>query len=204
MRKIFNPMKTEETDSSTETIQDQSTNVTGHEGALPNGNNPELGEHETVEIEQNPISAEEKWMKEANEWRDKYLRLSAEFDNSRKRHIKERIELLSTASADVIRELLPILDDFERAIKANETLDDIVAVKEGFNLIHQKFYKRLEAKGLKPMEAIGKPFDTDFHEAITQIPAPTEDLKGKVVDELEKGYLLNDKVIRFSKVVIGQ
>ena len=197
-------MKTEETENSTETTQDPIVNPIGREEALPEGHNPEIGEHEAPVVEETPISAEEKWMKEANEWRDKYLRLSAEFDNSRKRNAKERIDLLSTASADVIRELLPILDDFERAIKANETLEDIVVVKEGFNLIHQKFYKRLELKGLKPMESTGKPFDTDYHEAITQIPAPSEDLKGKVVDELEKGYLLNDKVIRFSKVVIGQ
>ncbi|MEN9639627.1 MAG: hypothetical protein RLZZ262_1496 [Bacteroidota bacterium] len=141
---------------------------------------------------------------EAAEWRDKYLRLYAEFDNFRKRTMKERADLLSTASADVIKEMLPILDDFDRAVKANEVVEDIQAVKEGFVLIHQKLYKKLEMKGLKPISAKDQVFDTDFHEAITQIPAPTEDLKGKVVDEVEKGYLLNEKIIRFSKVVIGQ
>lgn len=141
---------------------------------------------------------------EAAEWRDKYLRLYAEFDNFRKRTMKERADLLSTASADVIKEMLPILDDFDRAVKANETVEDIQAVKEGFVLIHQKLYKKLEMKGLKPIQAKDQVFDTDFHEAITQIPAPTEELKGKVVDEVEKGYMLNEKIIRFSKVVIGQ
>jgi molecular chaperone GrpE len=97
-----------------------------------------------------------------------------------------------------------VVDDFDRAVKANENVEDVSVLKEGFALIHHKLYKRLESKGLKPIEATGKSFDTDFHEAITQIPAPSEDLKGKVVDEVEKGYLLNEKVIRFSKVVIGQ
>lgn len=141
---------------------------------------------------------------DAAEWRDKYLRLYAEFDNFRKRTMKERADLLSTASADVIKEMLPILDDFDRAVKANETVEDIQAVKEGFILIHQKLYKKLEMKGLQPIQAKDQVFDTDFHEAITQIPAPTEELKGKVVDEVEKGYMLNEKIIRFSKVVIGQ
>lgn len=204
VRKIFNTMMNEETENQTQTTQTESTHIPENESALPDGHNPDMGEHETPQVESAPVSAEEKWMKEANEWRDKYLRLSAEFDNSRKRHTKERIELLGSASADVIKELLPVLDDFDRAVKANETTENIEVVKEGFNLIHQKFYKKLESKGLKPVDATGKPFDTDFHEAITQIPAPSDDLKGKVVDELEKGYLLNDKVIRFSKVVIGQ
>lgn len=204
MRKIFNTMMNEETENTTQTTQAESTGIPENEAALPNANNPDIGEHETPEVESAPVSAEEKWMKEAAEWRDKYLRLSAEFDNSRKRHTKERLELLATASADVIKELLPVLDDFDRAVKANETIEDVNVVKEGFNLIHQKFYKKLEAKGLKPIDATGTTFDTDFHEAITQIPAPEESLKGKVVDELEKGYLLNEKVIRFSKVVIGQ
>jgi molecular chaperone GrpE len=89
-------------------------------------------------------------------------------------------------------------------VKANESTDDVAVIKEGFVLIHNKMYRKLESKGLKPLDATGKPFDTDFHEAITSIPAPTEDLKGKVVDEVEKGYLLNEKVLRYSKVVIGQ
>ncbi|HEY8403128.1 MAG TPA: nucleotide exchange factor GrpE [Flavobacteriales bacterium] len=146
----------------------------------------------------------EKWQKEAAEWKDKYMRLYAEFDNFRKRSIKEKSDILATAAAGIVKDLLPVMDDFDRAVKANETTEDIQAVKEGFVLIQQKFNSALTAKGLKPINAIGQVFDTDYHEAITQIPAPSEDMKGKVVDELEKGYLLNDKVVRFSKVVIGQ
>ncbi len=142
--------------------------------------------------------------RELAEWKDKYMRLFAEFDNFRKRNAKERIELISTAAGDILKEMLPVIDDFDRAIKANETLEDVTVIKEGFTLIHNKMYKKLESKGLKPIDATGKPFDTDFHEAITSIPAPSEDLKGKVVDEVEKGYLLHEKVLRFSKVVIGQ
>jgi molecular chaperone GrpE len=174
------------------------------EQALPDNHNPDLGAPEESAKSSQPLTDLEKWQLEASDWKDKYLRLCAEFDNFRKRNMKERAELLSTASADVIRELLPVIDDFDRAVKANESVEDIAAVKEGFVLIHHKLYKKLESKGLKPIEAAGESFDTDFHEAITQIPAPSEDMVGKVVDELEKGYLLHDKVIRFSKVVIGQ
>lgn len=174
------------------------------EAALTDAHNPDLGTPETSAEEQTPDNETEKWKHEAGEWRDKYMRLYAEFDNFRKRSMKERSELLSTASSDVIKELLPILDDFDRAVKANESVEDISIVREGFVLIHQKIYRKLETKGLKPMESTGQVFDTDYHEAITQIPAPSPDMVGKVVDEVEKGYMLNDKVIRFSKVVIGQ
>lgn len=149
-------------------------------------------------------SKEKELQEKVDEINDKYLRLYSDFDNYRKRTIKERIELSKTASEEIIIELLPILDDFERANKSNETSKDCEAIKDGINLIYSKFKSTLEKNGLKPIEAIGKEFDTDYHEAITQIPAPSDDLKGKIVDEIEKGYQLNDKVIRFSKVVIGQ
>lgn len=139
-----------------------------------------------------------------DELNDKYLRLYSEFDNYRKRTIKEKIDLGKTASAEVISDLLPVVDDFERAIKSTEDSDDCDAFKEGIDLIFNKLKGVLEKKGLKPIEAIGKEFDTDFHEAIAYTPAPSKNLKGKIVDETEKGYMLNDKVIRFSKVVIGQ
>lgn len=147
---------------------------------------------------------EEELQNQLNEINDKYLRLYSEFDNYRKRTIKERIDLGKTASEEVIIDLLPVLDDFERAIKSNEESKDCSAIKDGINLIYTKFKSTLEKKGLKPIETKGIEFDTDFHEAITQIPAPSDDLKGKIVDEIEKGYQLGDKVIRFSKVVIGQ
>ena len=134
---------------------------------------------------------------------DKYLRLYAEFDNFRRRTTKERIELLQTAGKEIIVSMIPVLDDFERAGKAMETSTDVNAVKEGVALIQNKLTSILTQKGLKPMESIGTPFDADLHEAITNIPAPTDDMKGKVIDEMEKGYYLNDTVIRFAKVVVG-
>ena len=150
------------------------------------------------------VSKEKELEEKVNEINDKYLRLYSEFDNYRKRTIKERIELSKTASEEIIIDLLPVLDDFERSIKSNEASEDCDAIKDGMDLIYNKFKNTLEKKGLKPIETQGNEFDTDFHEAITQIPAPSDDLKGKVVDEIEKGYQLHDKVIRFSKVVIGQ
>lgn len=201
-RQLFRPMNTNDNGKETIDEKDQST---GHSAeALSDAHNPDLGIPETPEAPAKEESPEDKLRREAADWRDKYMRLAAEFDNFRKRSIKERADYIAAASADTIKELLPVLDDFDRAIKANESVEDLGVVKEGFVLIHQKMYKRLESKGLKPLDAVGKPFDTDFHEAITQIPAPTEELKGKVVDEVEKGYSLHDKVIRFSKVVIGQ
>lgn len=144
------------------------------------------------------------WQEKAAEINDKFLRLYSEFDNFRKRTAREKIEMSKTASEDVIFDLLPVLDDFERAIKSTEEAIDCEAVKEGMSLIYNKFIAILDKKGLKPIEAIGQEFDTDFHEAITYIPAPSDDLKGKVVDEVEKGYILGEKVIRYTKVVIGQ
>jgi molecular chaperone GrpE len=135
---------------------------------------------------------------------DKYLRLYAEFDNYKRRTAKERIELFKTANADVIKSMLSVLDDFDRAKKSMEIAKDIEAVKEGIQLIHHKLKSTLQSQGLTEMESVvGKAFDTDLHEAITNVPAPSEDLKGKVVDEVEKGYLLNEKVIRYAKVVVG-
>lgn len=149
------------------------------------------------------LSEEEKLKAESAEWNNKYLRLYAEFDNFKRRTSKERLDLMQMAGKDVIVELLTVLDDFERAQKSMETATDIEAVKEGVNLVHHKLKNLLTSKGLKEMNAIGTEFDADLHEGITNIPAPTDNLKGKVIDELEKGYYLNDKVIRFAKVIIG-
>lgn len=138
------------------------------------------------------------------ELNDKFLRLYSEFDNYRKRTNKEKIDLIGSASAGVLKDLIPVLDDFERAIANNETADDIAVVKEGFQLIYNKFKTTLEGKGLKPMNAKGEAFDSELHEAIANIPAPEKSLVGKVIDDVEKGYYLNDKVIRYAKVVVGQ
>lgn len=163
-------------------------------------NNTENGSENASE---STSSETNNWEEKYNEINDKFLRLYSEFDNYKKRTAKERIEFAKSAAQDVFVAILPVIDDFERAIKSNETLEDINAIKEGLKLIHHKFSSTLTKKGLEPMEAIGKEFDADLHEAITNIPTPSEDMKGKIVDEVEKGYLLNGKVIRYAKVVVG-
>lgn len=154
------------------------------------------------EVNETPAepTAEERY----DELNDKYLRLYSEYDNYRKRTNKERIELIGSASADVLKDLLPVMDDFERAILNNETAEDLDAIKEGVKLIYEKFKNTLSNKGLKALESKGKDFDSEFHEAIANVPAPDKKMVGKVVDDVEKGYLLNDKVIRYAKVVVGQ
>lgn len=145
----------------------------------------------------------EKLAAELAEAKEKYLRLLADFENFRRRTAKEKMEYLKGAQEEIVRAILPTLDDFERAQKSLANVEDIDLVREGIQIIYHKLYKTLEQKGLKPIEATGKNFDLELHESITQAPAPSEDLKGKVIDEVEKGYQLNDKVIRFAKVIIG-
>jgi molecular chaperone GrpE len=135
---------------------------------------------------------------------NKYLRLVAEFDNYRKRTARERLELLLVAGEDMMKGLLPVLDDFERAAKAMNETDDITAVREGVDLIYAKLSKYLESKGLKQIDAVGKDLNTDEHDAITKFPAPTEEQKGKVIDVVQHGYALNGKIIRYAKVVVGE
>ena len=148
---------------------------------------------------------EEKLETEIKQEKDKFLRLFAEFENYKRRTAKERIELFSTASEDVMKTLLPVLDDFERALAHIDEDKEAEELRKGVLLIYQKLIKTLEHKGLKLMEVKkGDTFNADNHEAITQIPAPSDDLKGKIIDIVEKGYLLGEKVIRFPKVVIGQ
>ena len=140
---------------------------------------------------------------EDTDWQDKYLRLYAEFDNFRKRTMRERGDLIRNASMDVLEKMLPVLDDFDRA--AADASEDVEAVREGRNLIHTKMRQLLEAQGLTKMDVNqGDAFDVELHEAITNIPAPTPELAGKVVDVVEPGYKLNDKIMRYAKVVVGQ
>jgi molecular chaperone GrpE len=141
---------------------------------------------------------------EVQEQKDKYLRLFAEFDNFKRRTAKERIELAQTAGKEVITSMLDVLDDCDRAEKQMQTTADIAQIKEGVQLVFNKLRTTLQNKGLKSMESINTEFDVEKHEAITEIPAPTPDLKGKVVDEVTKGYYLNDKLIRFAKVIVGK
>ena len=137
---------------------------------------------------------------------DDYIRLFAEFDNYRKRTLKEKSELIKSAGENILTNILPLIDDFERALKAIETHEDenIKTLKEGVELIYSKFVSFLNQNGVKEIEAEGKDFDTEFHEAVTTLPAPSEEMKGKVIESIQKGYTLHDKVIRFSKVVIGE
>jgi molecular chaperone GrpE len=142
---------------------------------------------------------------ESADMRDKWLRLNADFDNFRKRTAKEKLDMLQFAGENTLKNMIPVLDDMERAIANNDRTEDIAVVKEGFHLIHTKLLHILGSQGVKPMEdAIGGPFDTDRHEAITKAPAPSKDLKGKVIDVVENGYTLHDKVIRYAKVVVGE
>lgn len=158
-----------------------------------------------------PLTPEEKLEKELDEanatieeQKDKYLRLSAEFDNYRKRTIKEKAELILNGGEKSISSILPVIDDFERAIKTMETAKDVNAVKEGVELIYNKFMAVLGQNGVKVIETINQPLDTDYHEAIAVIPAPTKEQKGKILDCVQTGYTLNDKVIRHAKVVVGE
>jgi molecular chaperone GrpE len=152
--------------------------------------------------EESELSAEEKLMAELAEQKDKYIRLYSEFENFRRRTAKEKVDIVMNASENLIKELLPVVDDFERAQQAFEKSTDLNALKEGLELVFHKLRKTLESKGLKPMESKDSDFDTELHECITQFAAG-DDKKGKVIDEVEKGYYLNDKVIRYAKVVVG-
>lgn len=161
--------------------------------------NNEIPENENVE---NPIEAD-LLAAEIAEWKDKYLRLASEFDNFRKRTQKEKAEILKYSNEEMLKALLPVLDDFDRSLGVMEKSDNVSAIRDGITMINHKFKNILQSKGLKPMDSLNQVFDSEIHEAITSIPAPEESLKGKVIDEVEKGYYLDEKVIRFAKVVVG-
>ena len=172
------------------------------EEEIEKNNEAEATGKESVESQLSPEEELENKLKEAN---DKYLRLYSEFENFRKRTQKEKLDLYKTAGEDVISALLPILDDFERAQKAMEESDDVKGVKDGVKLIHDKMINILKQKGLEPVKSsVGKKFDVEQHEAITQIPAPSKKQVGKIIDEVERGYELNGKIIRYTKVVVGK
>ena len=179
--------------------------------ATPNECDEETVGQETSQENEAPLTEEEKLAQElekANEQieeqKDKYLRLSAEFDNYRKRTMKEKAELILNGGEKSISSILPIVDDFERALKNMETATDVAAVKEGVELIYNKFMSVLGQNGVKVIETKEQPLDTDYHEAIAVIPAPNEALKGKILDCVQTGYILNDKLIRHAKVVVGE
>lgn len=178
---------------STEPVVENSMNINADENAAGTTHlNDKLEESET-----------DKLLAELDEQKDKYLRLAAEFDNYRRRTSKERLELIQTAGKDVIVSFIDVLDDIDRAEKQMNNNDDFAVQKEGVQLVFQKVRTTLQSKGVKVLESINTDFDVDKHEAITEIPAPSEDMKGKVIDEVQKGYYLNEKLIRFAKVVVG-
>jgi molecular chaperone GrpE len=171
------------------------------EEAIENTNNEST--ETTAEEGQVIMSDLDKALAEAADWKDKYVRLYAEFENFRKRTSKEKLDLIKTANEALMASLLPVVDDFDRALKNMPDDETVKPIKEGVVLISNKLSKELASKGLQEMNALHEDFNSELHEAITQIPAPTPELKGKVVDVVEKGYFLGDKVIRFAKVVIG-
>jgi molecular chaperone GrpE len=190
-KNIFRKMTTNEHPNEQETVDNTQENLT------------EETINEQVENEIGDEPSDENWELKYHEMNDKFLRLYSEFDNFKRRNARERIELIKTAGEEIIKTVLPVLDDFERALKVMHEAGEKDAVKEGVELIFNKLKNNLQAKGLHAMDSIGSEFNPDLHEAITNIPAPDESMKGKVIDEVERGYLLNEKVIRYAKVVVG-
>jgi molecular chaperone GrpE len=196
---IIDEMPSENTPQSDNLTTDEAVTVNGGEAAEAAEEAPQAEDF----VAETATADREKIGSELAELKDKYLRLYADFDNFRRRTAKEKLDLISNANEGLLKALIPVVDDFERAMQSIDQTDDVVSVKEGVSLIYSKLYKTLEGKGLKPMVSKGEPFNADLHESVTQFPAPTDDLKGKVIDEIEKGYYLNDKVIRFAKVIVG-
>jgi molecular chaperone GrpE len=161
----------------------------------------EESNNEEPQVEKDPI---EKLEEELTEQKNKYLLLYSDFENYRKRTQKEKLDLISSAGTDMLKTIIPLLDDFERAIVANSKLDDTKALRDNFSMMYEKLQSTLSTKGLKKMNAKGTKFDSELHEAITKITAPSKKEKGKVIDAIEDGYYLNDKIIRYAKVVVGE
>ncbi len=197
-KKIKEENKEMQEDKATET--EEQTEAQAEVQAENNTQADEQEKQEETDEKSDQPSPEE----EISELKNRYIRLSAEFDNYRKRTLKEKSELIRSAGEDILSGLLPVLDDFDRAMDNLEKANSLESVKEGIELIHTKFKEFMKQKGVVEIEARHQEFDTDMHEAVTKIPAPEEDLKGKIVDVIEKGYYLNDKVMRYAKVVVGE
>ena len=188
-----------EENETVENAQTEETRIDESEIQSESQKQEEATEKETVEEDELSVLKNE-----LEEQKNKYLRLFAEFDNYKKRSAKERLELFKTAGQDIIRELLPVLDDFQRAEKAYQQDNNVESYANGLKLIQEKFQKTLQNKGLKVIESVGKEFNVEQHEAIAEVPAPTDKQKGKIIDEVESGYTLNDTIIRYAKVIVGK
>jgi molecular chaperone GrpE len=182
--------------------EQEHTQVKKHKKAESKAHDADKKSHDE-EVEKLRKELKEKEEK-LNELQDKYLRLSAEFDNYRKRTLREKSELIKTAGEEILKKILPVVDNFERGLKAMEQSQDLNSLKEGVLLIYNHFKDFLQQQGIKEIHTMNEPLNTDQHEAVSTIPAPSEELKGKIVDVIEKGYTLHDKVIRYSKVVVGE
>lgn len=190
--------------SDNEEIKDQGVNKedNGSREEAVEGNIPENKVEEQQEQTDDQEPGIDEWQQKFNELNDKHLRLFSEFDNFRKRTMREKSDLIKSASGELIKEMLPLLDDMDRALKV--VPQEQKEAREGIRLIYEKFLGILKRKGLEEMDSMGTEFNTDYHEAITQIPAPSDDMKGKVMDVVEKGYFLQGKVLRYAKVVVGK
>lgn len=196
---VQNPEVQEEVQENTDNLADNEENTDkGKKSFFSKKKDKDKMKIQDLEKEIEQLKAEKA------ELNDRFLRLFSEFDNYKKRVSKEKLDLISTASEKVLVSLLPVIDDFERAIAANEKVDDVDSIKEGFNLIYNKLVQMMKCFDVEEIQAKGEEFNTDFHEAVTHFPAQNEEDKGKVIDVTEKGYKLKDKVIRYAKVVVGQ
>lgn len=213
MNKKEIPVDGPENEETVDNLTTEETNDTPEESTVENTSEETVSEKDSDTPEEEPVkepakkeesklSETERLQKELGEMKDKYLRIYAEFDNYRKRTSKERQNIIKLAAKDSLGALLPAVDDFSRAIRLASDSEE--KIPEGVILIYNKLFKALEQQGIKEMETTGQDFDPELHEALTKIPAPTEELKGKVIDTIEKGYYLNDKIIRYAKVVIGE
>ena len=207
MKKKEHKVNTKETEGKTADFNTENQNI-NNESEHTEATTEDNSVHEEVLLIPDEIAILEGKVSELQsglkEMTDKYLRLSAEFDNYRKRTLRERMELTKTAAESVMLGILPVVDDFERAMQSIEQGLDFEATKEGILLIYSKFNEFTKQNGISEIDAVGKIFDTDLHEALTKIPAPSDEMKGKIVDVIQKGYYLNEKVIRFAKVVVGE
>jgi len=204
-------MTKDKSKSKKEKLEEKDIEITDNQTVEETGEKEKPKTEENKESKKSKKSVKEKKADELEELgiklqdiNDKYVRLSAEFDNYRKRTLKEKMELTKSAGEKILINVLPVMDNFERALQSIDETKDVDAIKEGVHLIYSNFKEFVIQNGVKEIEAVNQAFDTDIHEAITKIPAPTKKLKGKVVDCVEKGYFLHDKVIRFAKVVVGE